>query len=83
MFLSLIEISSLQQDLGKALKTQVSDLIQDQSDQIDLLQLSVKKIEAVTIAYISVKTDYETFCNGFSPDLRHAEFEIYAIIRFV
>lgn len=60
-FLLPAEIPNLQQDLGKAPKTQVSDLIQDQSDPVDLPRLSIREIEAVPFAHLSAKPGYETF----------------------
>ena len=55
------EIPNLQQDLGKSPKTQVSDLIQDQSDLVDLPRLSIKEIKAIPFAHLSAKRGYKSF----------------------
>lgn len=39
-------------------------MIQDQSDAIDLPRLSIRNIEAVPFAHLSVKPGYETFSSS-------------------
>lgn len=55
------KILNLQQDLGKSLKTQIFDLIQNQSDLFDLFWLSIREIEAISFAHLLVKLGYRTF----------------------
>lgn len=42
-------------------KTQVSNLIQDHSDPVNLFRLSIREIEAIRFANLLTKPGYETF----------------------